>query len=46
VVVATTSTSRASGFPRMVAAPDFGLIAWTQPGDSGGVRVTRLGRGG
>jgi hypothetical protein len=45
VTVATTSTARASGFPRMVVAGDAALIAWTEPGDSGGVRVARL-RGG
>jgi hypothetical protein len=45
ITVATTSTARASGFPRMVAAGDLALIAWTEPGDSGGVRVALL-RGG
>jgi len=45
VTVATASTARASGFPRMVVAGDAALIAWTEPGDSGGVRVARLGGG-
>ena len=45
VTVATTSTARASGFPRMVVTGNAALIAWTEPGDSGGVRVARLGGG-
>jgi hypothetical protein len=42
VTVAATSTARASGFPRLVTAGDAALIAWTEPGDSGGVRVAEL----
>jgi hypothetical protein len=42
ITVATTSTARASGFPRLVVTGDAVLIAWTEPGDSGGVRVARL----
>jgi hypothetical protein len=42
ITVATTSTARASGFPRLVVADRDALIAWTEPGDSGGVRVATL----
>jgi hypothetical protein len=40
--IATTSTARASGFPRMVATDGGVLIAWTDPDDRGGVRVASL----
>jgi hypothetical protein len=43
--VARTWASRASGFPRLVAVGDGVVAAWTQPGDSGGVRVATLARG-
>jgi hypothetical protein len=43
VTVAETSTARASGFPRLAVTGDEALIAWTQPGDSGGVRVVTIG---
>lgn len=42
VTVATTSTARASGFPRLVVVGGDALIAWTAPGDDGGVRVASL----
>ncbi|MFQ5702963.1 MAG: sialidase family protein [Gemmatimonadales bacterium] len=38
-VVTVTSERRASGFPRMVVVGDSLLFAWTEVGDSGGVRV-------
>jgi hypothetical protein len=45
VTVASSSASRASGFPRMVVTPAAALIAWTEPGGGGGVRVASLGGG-
>lgn len=40
--LALTQAARSSGFPRM-AAGDGGLVlAWTDPGEGGGVRVMRL----
>jgi hypothetical protein len=45
VTVATTGMARASGFPRLVVTGPDALIAWTEPGDSGGVRVASLGGG-
>jgi hypothetical protein len=42
-VVAASSESRASGFPRMVEDPAGGLVvAWTDPRDPARVRVARL----
>ncbi len=43
--VAHTPASRAAGFPRLVVVGDEAVVAWTQPGDSGGVRVAALARG-
>jgi hypothetical protein len=43
--VARTAASRAAGFPRLVVVGDAAVVAWTQPGDSGGVRVAALAGG-
>ena len=40
-VVAGSSAARSSGFPRMAAAGRDLIFAWTQPGDSPGVRTSR-----
>lgn len=40
--VAATSTARASGFPRMAVTGAGVTIAWTDPGDEGGVRVATV----
>ena len=40
-VVAGSSAARSSGFPRMAATGDELLFAWTQVGDSAGVRTSR-----
>jgi hypothetical protein len=42
VTVARTTTARASGFPRMAVVPEGVLMGWTEPGESGGVRVAML----
>ena len=42
VTIATSSAARASGFPRMVAAGQNVLFAWTQPGRPSAVRLARL----
>jgi hypothetical protein len=42
VTVALTSAARASGFPRLAVAGDAALVAWTEPGDAGGVRLAWL----
>lgn len=42
--VATTSVARAAGFPRMTRQRDAVILAWTEPGDSGGVRAVALTR--
>ncbi len=39
VVITEISASRSSGFPRMTRAGDDLLVAWTDPGPEGGVRV-------
>jgi hypothetical protein len=41
-VIAQTSAARAAGFPRLVAAGGDVVVAWTQPGEGGGVRVATL----
>jgi hypothetical protein len=41
-VISDTSGERASGFPRMARVGDDLLLAWTLPGDGGGVRVRRV----
>jgi hypothetical protein len=43
-VVAVTRASRAAGFPRLAAVGDTALVAWTVPGEGGGVRVAALTR--
>jgi hypothetical protein len=40
--VARVEATRAAGFPRLAALGDGALLAWTLPGDSGGVRVAAL----
>jgi len=37
-----TSPSRRSGFPRLAILGDDVLVAWTEVGDTGGIRVARL----
>ncbi len=41
-VVARTSESRASGFPRMVLFEDELFLAWTEPGDVSRVHAARI----
>lgn len=41
-VVALTEDGRAAGFPRMVRAGGEIVIAWTVPGERGGVRVAAM----
>ncbi|MGD8697905.1 MAG: sialidase family protein [Gemmatimonadales bacterium] len=41
-VVAETSGARGSGFPRMARVNDAILVAWTEIGEGGGVRVAQL----
>jgi len=43
-VVAATEASRAAGFPRLAVAGDTAFVAWTVPGEAGGVRVAALTR--
>jgi hypothetical protein len=40
--VAETSGARASGFPRMARTEDAVIVAWTEVGEVGGVRVAEL----
>ncbi|HEV2129534.1 MAG TPA: sialidase family protein [Longimicrobiaceae bacterium] len=40
VTIAASSSARASGFPRMLRVGDEVIFAWTDPGESGGVRVS------
>ena len=40
-IITASSAARASGFPRMVRAGDHLVIAWTEPGSIGRVRVAR-----
>lgn len=42
VTVASSSSARASGFPRMVVAGRDVIFAWTQPGRPSQVRVARM----
>ncbi|MFM7273449.1 MAG: hypothetical protein ACKO4A_06280, partial [Gammaproteobacteria bacterium] len=42
VEIARSSASRASGFPRMVAANDAVILAWTEAGTPSRVRLARL----
>ena len=42
LIVTGTSSSRASGFPRMVRLHDDLLIAWTEPGEPSAVRAARV----
>jgi hypothetical protein len=42
LTIASSSAARPSGFPRMVRSGDRLVIAWTQPGDSGRVRVGKV----
>ncbi len=41
--VAEISGARASGFPRMTGIAGAVIIAWTETGESGGIRVAELG---
>ena len=41
VTIATSSASRASGFPRMALSGDDVIFAWTVPGERSEVRVAR-----
>jgi hypothetical protein len=43
-VVTTTSAARSAGFPRLVPVGGGVVVAWTQPGAGGGVRVATLTR--
>jgi hypothetical protein len=43
--VARIEASRAAGFPRLAVLGAAAMVAWTLPGDSGGVRVAALARG-
>lgn len=43
-VVAATRASRAAGVPRLAAVGDAALVAWTVPGEGGGVRAAALRR--
>lgn len=40
VTVAASSAARASGFPRMLRVGDEVIFAWTDPGPTGGVRIS------
>lgn len=40
VTIAASSAVRASGFPRMLRVGDEVIFAWTDPGETGGVRVS------
>ncbi len=42
MTIATSSASRASGFPRMAIGGDHAVFAWTVPGQPSEVRVARL----
>lgn len=42
VTIATSSSARASGFPRMVIAGKDAIFAWTVPGRPSQVRVARM----
>ena len=41
--VAEISAARASGFPRMTRIAGAVIIAWTETGESGGIKVAELG---
>jgi hypothetical protein len=44
ITLATTSSARASGFPRLLLADDQNLmVAWTEPGSPGRLRAARVG---
>lgn len=45
VEIAKSAASRASGFPRMVAASDAVILAWTEPGTPSRVRLSRVNPG-
>jgi hypothetical protein len=45
-IVAPTSGTRASGFPRMVRSGDGLLLTWTEPGSPSRVRTARAGLDG
>jgi hypothetical protein len=42
VVLATTRSARASGFPRLARAGDGLLMAWTDPAEPPRVKVLRI----
>jgi hypothetical protein len=44
-IVAVTGAARAVGFPRLAVVGDAVVVAWTQPGDQGGVRAVTLAGG-
>ena len=41
VTAATASADRAAGFPRVAVSGGFAVLAWTEPGEPGRVRVAR-----
>ncbi len=41
-VVASTTTARAAGFSRLTRVRDHIVVAWTQPGEGGGVQVASV----
>jgi hypothetical protein len=43
-VVATVPASRAAGVPRVAVIGDTAVVAWTAPGENGGVRAAALTR--
>jgi hypothetical protein len=42
ITVATTESSRASGFPRLLLESEHVMIAWPEPGSPGRLRAARL----
>ena len=46
VTVASSSATRASGFPRMVIRGDDAIFAWTEPGKPSAVRLAKLSKPG
>ncbi|HEV7671114.1 MAG TPA: sialidase family protein [Thermoanaerobaculia bacterium] len=46
ITLATTSSARANGFPRLLLAEDRNLmVAWTEPGSPGRLHAARVGLG-
>ncbi|MGH9870756.1 MAG: redoxin domain-containing protein [Candidatus Polarisedimenticolia bacterium] len=42
LLVSTGPGSRAAGFPRIAMAGESALVAWTEPGEAGGVRAAQV----